>query len=313
MKKALVLGASGSMGTVLVKELASRRIEVIAFARGREKLEVLFRDEPLVTICKGDVLKQEELAEAAKGVDVIFQSVNIPYQEWKEKLPLITKNVILTAENCSAKLAVVDNIYAYGRQPNIKVTEETNKKPHTKKGKLRLDMETEYMNSSVPTMIVHFPDFYGPHAEGTLLDQTISKVADNKSGIYIGHQKLPREFIYTPDGAKAMVELTLRESSYNQQWNIPATHPVTGQKLIQILREITGYKKSVSTVGKPMIQFLGLFQPLMKEMVEMMYLNQEPVILSGEKYRNNIGNIPRTSYEQGLKETLEWKRNRNIL
>lgn len=304
MNKALVLGASGGMGTALVKELVARKVEVIAFARGREKLEMLFKEEPLVIICKGDVLQQEELAKAAIGAEVIFQAVNVPYQEWEEKLPIITKNVIQAAKASSAKLAVVDNIYAYGRQPNIEVKEQTAKRPHTKKGKLRLQMETEYLNSSVPTMIVHFPDFYGPHADGTLLGQTISKVAENKLAIYIGNQKLPREFIYTPDGAKAMVELTLHESAFHQQWNIPAAHPVTGEQLIQTLRGITGYKKSIITVGTPMIRLLGIFQLLMREMVEMMYLNREPVILSGEKYENNIGEIPRTSYEQGLKETL---------
>ena len=45
MKKALVLGASGGMGYSLVKELSSRGIKVVAFARTKEKLERLFRDD----------------------------------------------------------------------------------------------------------------------------------------------------------------------------------------------------------------------------------------------------------------------------
>ena len=32
---------------------------------------------------------KEDLAEAAKDVDIIFQSANIPYSEWEEKLPLL--------------------------------------------------------------------------------------------------------------------------------------------------------------------------------------------------------------------------------
>ena len=72
MKKALVLGASGGMGYSLVKELSSQGIKVVAFARTKEKLERLFRDDANVMIFADDVFHKKDLAEAAKGVDIIF-------------------------------------------------------------------------------------------------------------------------------------------------------------------------------------------------------------------------------------------------
>ena len=55
-----------------------------------------------------------------------------------------------------------------------------------------------------------------------------------------------------------------------------------------------------------MIQFLGLFSKDMREVVEMFYLNEEPVVLDGEKYERMIGPVPRTSYREGLRQTIEY-------
>lgn len=306
MKKALVLGASGGIGYALVCELVNRGVEVVAFARSKEKLHSLYQHESRVAIFSGDVLVEREVIEAAKGVDVIFHAVSFPYPEWSEKHPLCIENMIRAAEMQQAKIALVDNIYAYGRQPEIEVDEDAKKEPHTKKGKIRLAMENTLKRSNVPSLIVHMPDLYGPNAENTILYETLKNVVLNKTANFVGNINVAREFLYTFDGAKAMVELALHEDTYNQNWNIPSAHPITGEEMIGILREEIGFKKSVRTVSKTMIRFIGMFQPFMREMVEMMYLTEEPVILSGKKYETKIGSIPRTPYNEGIKKTIEW-------
>lgn len=306
MNKALVIGASGGMGYSVVKELSSRNIPVIAFARTRSKLEKLFYEDSNVTIMTGDMFHYEDLHAAALGVDVIFQAANIPYSEWEDKLAVFMANIIEAAKNRSAKLAIVDNIYAYGHSNDVKVTETTPKNPHTKKGKLRLEVETLVKESGVQAIIAHFPDFYGPNAENTLLHYTLKKIIKNKKSGFVGNQKIAREFIYTPDGAKAIVTLALNHEAYGQNWNIPGHSCITGEEMIQIIRSITNYKKEVSTVTKGMIKFLGLFSANMREAVEMYDLNEKPVILSGEKYEKLIGPIPRTPYNDGLRHTIEY-------
>lgn len=306
MKKALVLGATGGIGYALVRELVGHGVEVVAFARGEEKLKNYFHHEPQVTIFPGDALIESDVLQAAEGVDVIFHAVSFPYPEWSKTHPVCIEIMVRVAEKHEAKIALVDNIYAYGRQPNRRVTEETEKKPHTKKGKIRLQMETMLKNSSIPSLIVHMPDLYGPYAENTILFETLKGVAKQKKANFVGDTRVAREYLYTFDGAKAMVELALREETYNQNWNIPATHPISGEDLIKILREEVGFNQSVRTISKSMIRFLGIFQPFMKELVEMMYLTEEPVILCGNKYKEQIGTLLQTPYRKGLKETVAW-------
>lgn len=310
MKKALVVGASGGMGYALVCELVLKEIEVIAFARGKEKLASLFQHKENVTIFAGDALNKQNLLEAAQGVDIIFHAASFPYQEWEHKHLKCLNIMIEVAKMQQAKIALVDSIYAYGRQTTQLVKEEAVKEPHTKKGKIRLAMENRLKDSGVPSLIVHMPDLYGPNAENTILYETLKSILQNKKANFVGNTQVAREFLYTFDGAKAMVELALRLDAYNQNWNVPGVHSITGQELMIIIREITGYKKDVRTVSKGMIRLIGTFSPFMKEMVEMMYLTEDPVLLSGEKYRKRVGTLPYTSYKDGLQETIVWMNER---
>jgi hypothetical protein len=50
----------------------------------------------------------------------------------------------------------------------------------------------------------------------------------------------------------------------------------------------------------------------MREVVEMFYLNEEPVVLNGEKYEKLIGPVPRTSYPEGLRKTIEYMKQNAI-
>ncbi|QPQ29954.1 SDR family NAD(P)-dependent oxidoreductase [Lysinibacillus sp. JNUCC 51] len=312
MQTALVIGASGGMGYALVNELVSRNIQVKAFARNKEKLVALFQHHENIEIISGDAFNEQDLMRASKDVDIIFHAISFPYQDWEKLHMGCVEMLISIAERRGAKIALVDNIYAYGRQSKNPVIEQARKEPQTKKGKIRLTMENKLKNSNVPSLIVHFPDLYGPNAENTILYETLKNVAQGKKANFVGSMQVKREFLYTVDGAKAMVELALRDDTFNQNWNVPAVHPITGEELVKILREITGYKKSIRTVSKGMIQLIGLFNTSMKEVVEMFYLTEEPVILSGEKYEKEIGAIPSTSYRVGLEETIAWMNERAL-
>ncbi|WP_246476431.1 NAD(P)H-binding protein [Salicibibacter cibi] len=302
--KALVLGATGGMGHAIIKELTERNIEATAFARSHAKLEKMFSRHSTVTIHPGDIFTSNDIHAAADGVDLIFHAINIPYADWEYRLPTMNQNIIAAAKNHSAKLAVADNIYAYGRGDSDKTKETTPKHPHTKKGKIRLQMERLFKESEVPYLIAHFPDYYGPHAENAPLNYTLKSVAANKRTSFVGNPSIAREHIYTPDGAKAIIELALRDDVYNQNWNIPAYDTITGVEIIEIVRSMADYKKRVSTITKSMIRFLGFFNKQMREFTEMQYLNEDPVILSGKKYEKLIGPVPKTPYSQGIRETM---------
>ncbi|GAE94992.1 hypothetical protein JCM21714_4195 [Gracilibacillus boraciitolerans JCM 21714] len=214
-------------------------------------------------------------------------------------------NIVFIAKKHAVRLAIVDNIYAYGRGNGKSISEDYPKNPHTKKGKIRLQLEQIVQDSNIDAFFVHFPDFYGPGAEKSMLHFFLKPISQNKSTIFIGDRKVKREYIYTPDGAKAIVNLALSDKAYGENWNIPATDTISGEEIIDMVKSQTNYKKRIITVNKRMISLLGLFDKEMREVKEMFYLNEEPVVLDGGKYQEIIGEIPTTSYEYGILKTLK--------
>nr|GGG78563.1 hypothetical protein GCM10011398_24820 [Virgibacillus oceani] len=84
MKTAIVLGATGGTGQVIVSELLERQIEVIAFGRSESKLKTLMEEHDFdqrLSYKLGNIFDHQTIVDAAKDADVIFQCANVKYQE----------------------------------------------------------------------------------------------------------------------------------------------------------------------------------------------------------------------------------------
>lgn len=173
---------------------------------------------------------------------------------------------------------------------------------------MKLEFERMFFSrrwSNTQGLIVRLPDYYGPTAnEASYLGSTLESIAAGKPAMFIGNMNVPREYVYLPDAAVMIVELACREEAYGQNWNIPGTGTISGRDIVKIAQVAQGSKKPVISVGRIGLSLLGTFVPVMKEIVEMLYLTQEPVILSGGKYERNVGPIPTTPFEQGITETV---------
>lgn len=305
MKRVLIAGATGGIGHALVRAFVSRNIEVIAFARNAEKLNRMFQHDERVTCVAGDVLNLEELLRASIDIDAIVHAVSFPYPIWEEThIPCIT-NMLEAAKRNNCKCIIADNIYAYGRQSSP-AKEDASKQPHTKKGKLRLHMETLVKESGVPYLIAHVPDVYGPHAVNTILYGTLQAAIKQKAGYFVGRMDVQREYAYTKDVAESIVALTLIPSSYQQNWNIPGNLIITGNELTLWLEKQLGYSPKIRSATPRMIAFLALFSRFMREQKEMMYLTETPVHLHSAKLEKALGVISHTDFTESLIETMNW-------
>ena len=66
-----------------------------------------------------------------------------------------------------------------------------------------------------------------------------------------------------------------------------------------------GKSPKYRTVGAGMLKVMGWFNPTMKEVVEMLYLQETPVLLDDSKLRARIA-VKKTSYDDGIQRTLAW-------
>lgn len=75
MRRALITGGAGFIGSALADRLVADGVEVVAydnFSRGRRAFLADFEAHPLATVVEGDVLDLEALAAAMSGCDVVF-------------------------------------------------------------------------------------------------------------------------------------------------------------------------------------------------------------------------------------------------
>ena len=73
MKKTALIGASGFVGSAILKELLSRGYEVEALIRNPENVKV---NNPHLTVKKVDVADTKALAADLKGYDTIISAYN---------------------------------------------------------------------------------------------------------------------------------------------------------------------------------------------------------------------------------------------
>ncbi|MGG1551022.1 SDR family NAD(P)-dependent oxidoreductase [Paenibacillus ferrarius] len=313
MKKAIVLGATGGTGAAITEELIKRGISVIAFGRSRGKLEQLAArlGQPAhLTLSIGDAYKADDIAAAVTDAEVLFHCANVPYHEMAERLLPLGEAVMEAADRLGLKVVVVDGIYPYGRRQTDLVTEEHPKQPHTRKGRVRLRFGEMVLDHGrwprARSLIVRLPDYYGPSAnEASYLGSTLQAIAEGKPAFFIGTMQVPREYVYLPDAASMIVEIALRDASYGQEWNIPGGGVIAGNEIVRIARAASGKRKPVFALGAISLSILGLFIPVMKEVVEMLYLTKEPLKLSTHKYTQEIGPIAATPFEEGIASTIQ--------
>lgn len=73
MKKVLIIGASGYVGSAILNEALDRGYEVTAVVRHPEKITI---KNDRLKVVKGDVTNEKEVEELAKGFDTVISAYN---------------------------------------------------------------------------------------------------------------------------------------------------------------------------------------------------------------------------------------------
>ncbi len=308
VQSALVIGATGGTGKAITDELLRRKVPTAVLVRSAHKLGAIAKQ---VTVFEGDAFNRDDVRKAAQDVDIVFQCAAVPYNEMEKRQLPLGESVMGAAASLRKKIIFVDGIYPYGDVNGI-VEETTPKRPNTRKGKIKLalaDLVFSDIYNDAKAIIARLPDYYGPTAGvSSYLGSTLIGIANEKPTVFIGNLHTPREYVYLPDAAKMVVEIALRDKSYRQEWNIPG-QVLSGKEIVHIAQNAVGKRRMVLPLGSFSLRMLGLVNPVMGEIVEMLYLTKRPVIISGAKYQKEIGAIVRTPFADGIRETIAAIRN----
>jgi len=307
----LVLGSTGSLGSAIVNELNSAGIPVRALVRDPAKAQKVFANPERVELVQGSVEDPQTLQKAFDGADLFYNCINPPYYQHWSSLPEVHGGIIDAARRGKTRMEFPGNVYIYGHAPSGLVSEEQQRNPCSKKGRIRLQLEETFMARSregeVPCVIVRFPDYYGPNLSSSIADGIFASALKGKTARWYGRLDAMHEFIFIADAAKAMVIAGDRPDAVSQDFNIPGPEPIRVSDWISLVYKEAGFEPKMTGTSRTTVRLTGLFSHLAREFAEMQYLTQEQLILDGTKFTNFFGTkYPTRSYEDGIRETLAW-------
>lgn len=313
MKKILkmiytILGAGGTIGEALKQEFIKRALPDRTVRMVRRTSSV--SNDPIFENISADILDSKSVNDAVRGSDVVFLVAGLPYKikTWQTQWHIVMQNAIDACAEHGAKLIFFDNVYMYGKV-NGMMTEETPFNPCSKKGDVRAHIAQMLLDAvatkKITGMIARAADFYGPN---TPLSMFTALVVENalkgKSPQALVRTDAKHSFTFTPDCGRALIDLALDNSAYNQTWHLPTCNPaMTAQEMSDtFLKLIPSEKNKMQVLSKTVLSILGLFVPILRELKEMLYQYESEYYFDSTKFEKHFG-YGATNYEQGLQQT----------
>ena len=298
-----ILGAGGSVGKELVRELVSDGERVRLVARNPKNAD------GSAEAVSADISNLDQTIKAVSGSAVVYLLVGLKYdlKIWRELWPRIMQNTIEACKRAQARLIFFDNVYMYGHVNGV-MTEQTPFNPCSKKGEIRAQIATvlldEVKAGNIIGLIARSADFYGPDARNSVPNILVfDKFAKGNKASWLVNDSVKHSLTFTLDAAKSLLFLAGNEKAWNQTWHVPtAPNPPSGKEFIQLVANEFGVTPKYRILTKPMIRLAGWFDPTIRESYEMLYQSEYDYIFDSTKFERAF-NFEPTSFAQGVRIT----------
>jgi nucleoside-diphosphate-sugar epimerase len=301
-----ILGAGGVIGNELIKILPQYTNKVRVVGRNPKA------DANNIETFKADITDFRQTDAAVAGSEIVYVTAGLKYsyQVWSIQWPMLIYNVIEACKKHNAKLVFLDNVYMLGRVVGA-MTEETPMNPCSRKGEIRAIVDRKILEEikagNLKAIIARSADFYGPGAHNSAFHIMIcEKLKAGKPAQLVCSDNLKHSYTYTPDAAKGLALLGNTEMAYNQIWNLPTDkNALTDKELVTLAAQAFGVEPKYKVLKKWMIKAASFFDPMIKEIYEMLYQNEYEYLFDSSKFEKAFNYKP-IPYKAGIEKTVEY-------
>lgn len=303
---ALVIGATGGIGGALADRLVASGLRVRAMNRSPDLARAGRRDLEWV---KGDAMVEADVVSAAQGARIIVHAANpAGYKNWAGLLMPMLNNTIAAAKASGARILLPGNVYNYGEGALPLISETSPQTPISRKGAIRVRMETALRAAAadgVCSLVVRAGDFFGPTPTGgSMFAQALVKPGRPITAVsYPGPLAIPHAWAYLPDLAETFVRLLDGDLGPFEVFHFQG-HQITGQDFVDTLQVAAGRKLNIGRLPWFLLGAIAPFNETMRELLEMKYLWDRPVLLDNTRLVARLGAEPRTPLAVALRAAL---------
>ncbi len=268
---------------------------------------------PRVTSVVGDATQPDRVRALTAGAHTVYFAAQPPYTEWSEGFPPLIEGLLAGLRGSGVRLAVADNLYAYGDTHGQPIHEALPLSATTRKGVVRAWVAERLMAAhaagDVEVTIIRGSDYFGPDGFDSLLgDRFFGPILAGRKVRLLGDPDAPHTVTYIADFARTLIELSGRDEAYGHAWHVPSAPAVSFRRLAELAAEVSGSPPVlVSRVSRIGLRLVGAFSPPVREMVEMLYEFEQPFIVDDSRVRLAFG-LTETPLEHALRLTAEWWR-----
>ena len=314
MKKILVTGADGFIGSHLTELLMEKGYDVKAFTYynsfnswgwldsfPKEKIKEL-------EIFSGDIRDPNGVREAMKGVDAVFHLaalIAIPFSYHSPDSYVDTNikgtlNVLQAARDANLeRVLITSTSEVYGTAQYVPIDEKhpfQGQSPYsaTKIGADRL-AESFYRSFQLPVTIVRPFNTFGPRQSARAVIPTIiSQLIAGQDEIKLGALSPTRDFNYVKDTVAGFLSIYESEKTIGEEINIATQTEISIQNLAEeIIRQVRPNAKIISDEQR--------IRPKDSEVNRLLGSNEKIMKLTNWK--------PQYTFEQGIEETISFIQN----
>ncbi len=302
----VVVGASGGTGSALVRELVRRGRRVRAVNRSGRMTA-----PEGVEVAAADATDAAGMREVCRGAGVVYNAVNVPLAQWRDRFPAAVDGVLAGAEAAGARMVFADDTWMYGRVDRP-MTEDLPYRPVSDKGVLRAWLTERVLAAHaagrVRTVVGRAPELYGPAVESVLGRTVFGPAVGRGPALWVGELDQPLGPMFIDDFASGLADLGESDAALGRAWHLPTPPPTTARAFLAEVSRSAGRPLPVLRPGAAAVRVLGLVRPVAREVAEVLYQFRQPHVVDATAYRTAIGPGRVTSYADGIAATLHWYR-----
>jgi nucleoside-diphosphate-sugar epimerase len=303
-----VVFGTGAVGMSVMDELVQRSPRRVRMVNRSGRVSV----PEGVEVVGGDATDEAFAREASEGASVVYFALNPPYDKWPELFPPLQAGVLEGAASAGAKLIAMENLYMYGPTDGRPLTEDLPHAPNTRKGTVRARMSKELMEAhtsgKVRVAIGRASDFFGPRVLVSAAgEQVFGRAVEGKSAQVAGDPDQPHTYTYAPDIGKGLAILGEREEALGQAWHLPSPETLTTRRFVEMIFEEVGKPARIQAAPKILLRAMGLFNPGIRETIEMLYEFEEPFVVDHSKFEEAFGEQA-TPLRESIQRSVRWYR-----